>query len=120
MYAQSLRYIRLFVTPWTVAYHAPPSMGFSSQSTEVGCHFLFQRIFPTQGSNLGLPNCRQTLYHLSHQGRLKKILQMCFFFFLVLKPGNEQMCFMVYNMVKLFVEVYLRLHFEKQFASTFE
>ena len=23
-------------------------------------------IFPTQGSNLGLLNCRQTLYHLSH------------------------------------------------------
>ena len=23
---------------------------------------------PTQGSNLGLPHCRQTLYHLSHQG----------------------------------------------------
>ena len=41
-------------------------------------------------------------------------------FFLVLKPRNEQMCFMAYNMVKLFVEVYLRLHFEKQFASTFE
>ena len=25
-------------------------------------------IFPTQGSNLGLLHCRQTLYHLSHQG----------------------------------------------------
>ena len=25
-------------------------------------------IFPTQGSNLGLPHCRQTLYHLSYQG----------------------------------------------------
>ena len=32
----------------------------------MGCHFLPQRIFQTQGSNLGLP-CRQTLYHLSHQ-----------------------------------------------------
>ena len=26
-------------------------------------------IFPTQGLNPGLPHCRQTLYHLSHQGR---------------------------------------------------
>ena len=34
----------------------------------VGCHFLLQEIFPTQGSNLGLPYCRQMLYHLSHQG----------------------------------------------------
>ena len=25
-------------------------------------------IFPTQGSNPGLPHCRQILYHLSHQG----------------------------------------------------
>ena len=26
--------------------------------------------FPTQGSNLGLPNCRQTFYRLSHQGMI--------------------------------------------------
>jgi len=55
------------VTPWTVAHQAPPSRGFS-KSTGVGCHFLFQRIFPTQGSNPGLPHCRQTLYRLSRQG----------------------------------------------------
>ena len=34
----------------------------------MGCHFLLQEIFPTQGSNLGLPYCRQTHYHLSQQG----------------------------------------------------
>ena len=34
----------------------------------MGCHFLLQGIFPTQGSNLGLLHCRQPLYHLSHQG----------------------------------------------------
>ena len=33
------------------------------------CQFLLQGIFPTQGLNLGLPHCRQTLYHLSHQGK---------------------------------------------------
>ena len=33
----------------------------------VDCHFLLQGIFPTQGSNPGLPHCRQALYHLSHQ-----------------------------------------------------
>ena len=38
------------------------------KSTGVGCHFLLQGIFPTQGSNPGLLHCRQTLYHLSHQG----------------------------------------------------
>ena len=33
----------------------------------MGCHFLLQRIFPTQGSKLGLLHCRQTPYCLSHQ-----------------------------------------------------
>ena len=33
----------------------------------MGCHFLFQEIFLTHGLNPGLPHCRQTLYHLSHQ-----------------------------------------------------
>ena len=34
----------------------------------MGCHFLLQRIFPTQGSNLGLPNYKQMIYRLSHRG----------------------------------------------------
>ena len=38
------------------------------KNTEVGCHALLQGIFPTQGSNPGLPHCRWILYHLSHQG----------------------------------------------------
>ena len=36
----------------------------------MGCHFLLQGIFLTQGSNPGLLHCRQTLYPLSHQGSL--------------------------------------------------
>ena len=40
------------------------------KSSGVGCHFLLQGIFPTQGSNPGLPHCRWILYHLSHQGSL--------------------------------------------------
>ena len=32
------------------------------------CHFLLHGIFLTQGSDPGLLNYRQTLYHLSHQG----------------------------------------------------
>ena len=38
------------------------------QNTGVGSLSLLQGIFPAQGSNPGLPHCRQTLYHLSHQG----------------------------------------------------
>ena len=41
---------------------------FLGKSAGVGCHFLFQGFFPTQGSNLGLPHCIQMLYRLSHQG----------------------------------------------------
>ena len=41
---------------------------YSSKNIGVGCHALFQGIFPTQGLNPGFPHCRQILYHLSHQG----------------------------------------------------
>ena len=43
-------------------------MGFPGKDTRVGCHFLLQGIFPTQGSNSGLLHCRQILYRLSHKG----------------------------------------------------
>ena len=45
-------------SPWN-----PPG-----QNTEVSSLSLLQGIFPTQGSNPGLPHCRQILYQLSHQG----------------------------------------------------
>ena len=57
-----------FVTPWTAPRQAPLSMGFSRKDTKVGCHSLLQGIFPTQGSNPGLPHCRQILYRQSHHG----------------------------------------------------
>ena len=41
---------------------------FPGKNTGVGCHFLLQGIFPTQGLNPDLPHCRQMLYTLSHQG----------------------------------------------------
>ena len=52
---------QLFATPWTVAYQAPLSVDFPGKSTGMGCQFLLQGIFLTQGSNLGLPHCRQIL-----------------------------------------------------------
>ena len=54
-----------------------PALQVDSLPTEIpgkpiniglSCHALLQGIFPTQGSNPGLPHCRQILYHLSHQG----------------------------------------------------
>ena len=41
---------------------------FQARILECVCHFLLQEIFPTQGLNPGLLHCRQTLYHLIHQG----------------------------------------------------
>ena len=38
------------------------------QNTGVGSHSLPQAIFPTQGSNPGLPHCRWILYQLSPKG----------------------------------------------------
>ena len=35
------------------------------KNTGVGCHALLQGIFPTQGSNPGLPHSRRILYQLS-------------------------------------------------------
>ena len=38
------------------------------QNTGLDSHFLLQEIFPSQGSNPGLLDCRWILCHLSHQG----------------------------------------------------
>ena len=43
---------------------------FPGKDTGVGCHFLLQGIFPTQGLNLGLLHRKQILYHLSYEGNL--------------------------------------------------
>ena len=66
---KSLSRVQLFATPWTVAcIRLLCPWDFLGKSTGVGCHFLLQGIFLTQGSNPSLPHCRQTLYPLSHQG----------------------------------------------------
>ena len=62
-----IRQSRLFVTPWTVDYQAPPSMGLFRQKTGMGCHFPPPGILLTQGLNLCLLHCRRILYLLSHQ-----------------------------------------------------
>ena len=56
-----------------VAYQVLCPWNFPGKSTGVGCHYLLQGIFLTQGLNPGLLHCRQMLYHLSHQGNPKEI-----------------------------------------------
>ena len=60
--------VRLFATPWGIAYGLLGPWEFPGKSGRVDCRFLPQAAFPTQESNPGLPHCGQTLYRLSHQG----------------------------------------------------
>ena len=48
---------------------------FPGKNTGVSCHFLLQGIFPTQGSNLGLLNCKQILLLSEPPGML--LTSMC-------------------------------------------
>ena len=47
--------VRLFATPWTVAYHASPSMGFSRQDYWSGLPFPSPRDLPHPGFKPGSP-----------------------------------------------------------------
>ena len=67
--SNSLQTQRLYC-PWN-------SLG---QNTGVGSLSHLQGIFPTQGSNPGLPCCRWILYQLSHQGS-PRILEWVAYFF---------------------------------------
>ena len=73
---QSVRFFPFLPAPWTVARQAPHSLGFPSKNTGVGCHFLLQGIFLTQGSNPHLLHCEQILYCLSYLGGLSETLQV--------------------------------------------
>ena len=66
-------------TLWDPMDCGPPGSSdhgdFWGENTGVGCPALlqacpalFQGIFPTKGSNPGLPHCRGILYHLSYLG----------------------------------------------------
>ena len=57
--------VRLLATPWCV-YGI-----LQARILEKGSHSLLQRIFPTQGSNLGLLYYRQILYHPESPGTPK-------------------------------------------------
>ena len=61
---KSLSCVLLFATP----RNSP------GQNSGVGSLCLLQGIFPTQGSNPGVPHCRRILYQLSHRGSPKHAL----------------------------------------------
>ena len=52
---KSLSCVQLFATPWTVAYQAPPSMGFSKQECWSGLPFPSSGDLPDPGIKPGSP-----------------------------------------------------------------
>ena len=58
--------VQLFTTSWVYSPWNSPG-----QNTGVGSLSLLQGIFPTQGSNPGLPHCRCIHGNLSHKGSLR-------------------------------------------------
>ena len=65
---KSLSCVWLFAIPWAIQVH-----GILKARTLSGVRslFLLHGIFPTQGSNPGLPHYRWILYQLSHPGKPK-------------------------------------------------
>ena len=86
----------LFATPWTIAYQDPQSMGFSRQEYWSGLPF------PSPGDlpDPSLPHCKQTLYHLSHQG----------------SPSLDRQCLWLWYL--LWPKSYLRFFFKVKFAQS--
>ena len=61
-----------------------------SQNTAVGSLSLLQGIFPSQGSNPGLPHCRRILYRLNHQ-KIYCVVWVLFTFW-ILNPYQTIIC----------------------------
>ena len=55
---KSLSRVQLFATPWTVAYQAPPSVGFSRQEYWSGLPFPSPWDLPNPGIEPGFPALR--------------------------------------------------------------
>ena len=64
---KSLSSVQLSATPWTIQ-----SVEFSRPEYWLWVAIPFQGIFPTQGSNPGLPHCRWILYQLNRQESQEK------------------------------------------------
>ena len=61
---KSLSHVQLFATPWTVAYQAPPSMGFSRQEYWSGLPFPSPGDLPDPGIEPGSPAFQAECFNL--------------------------------------------------------
>ena len=71
MHVHTFSRVRLFETLWTAAHQAPHPWDSPGKNIGVGCHFLLQGIFLTQGLNphlFRLPHWQASSLPVSHQG----------------------------------------------------
>ena len=72
--AWRLSHVQLLATPWTGPTRLLCPWDSPGKNIEVGSHSPLQGIFPTQGLNPGLLNCRWIIYHLIFRDGNSKIL----------------------------------------------
>ena len=73
---KSLSCVRLFVTPWTVAYQAPLSMGFSRQEYWSGLPFPSPGHLPNPGIKPGSPTLEADTLTSEPPGKPKQMLSL--------------------------------------------
>ena len=79
---KSLSHVQLFATPWTVAYHAPPSMGLSRQECWSGLPFPSPGDLPDPGIKPGCPTLQADTLPSELPGKptVLSVLQILFLF----------------------------------------
>ena len=75
MKVKSLSRVRLFVTPWTIAYQAPRSMGFSRQECWSGLPFSSPGNLPDPGNEPRSPTLQANALPSEPPGKLENVVQ---------------------------------------------
>ena len=75
MKVKSLSRVRLFVTPWTIAYQAPRSMGFSRQECWSGLPFSSPGNLPDPGIEPRSPTLQANALPSEPPGKLENVVQ---------------------------------------------
>ena len=70
---KSLSRVRLFATPWTAAYQAPPPMGFSRQECWSGLPFPSPGDLPNPGIEPGSPAVQADTLPSEPPGKLMRV-----------------------------------------------
>ena len=76
---KSLSLVRLFVTPWTVAYQAPPSVGFSRQEYWSGLPFPSPGDLPDPGIKPRSPSYQADALTSEPPGKPRELLSFIWY-----------------------------------------